>query len=254
MKRLLAVFALLAGSAWAQGPNFVPPTYLLASTTNGSTINWVPAGGSGQGPSFVPPVVLAACVINPAVAVTVSNIGYCQFPSASSTNAWTAEQTFSSAGAASSPSVNITGAPYAGTSANSFGSLNIAWGTTPATSALNPNGTALTMQAPTGYTGDFVSGLSGGGYKFKIDQYGDFITAASILATGYVSAAYYNAATLYSASGTALPTCNSILQGTTGVVQDATSPTYMGAYASGGHVTAAVICSYNGSTYSWLTH
>ena len=38
------------------------------------------------------------------------------------------------------------------------------------------------------------------------------------------------------------------------VVSDATSPTYMGAYASGGGITGAVICSYNGTTYSWLTH
>ena len=62
------------------------------------------------------------------------------------------------------------------------------------------------------------------------------------------------AGTLYSASGTALPSCASSIQGEQAVVKDATSPTYMGAYTSGGGVTAAVICSYNGTTYSWLTH
>jgi hypothetical protein len=59
---------------------------------------------------------------------------------------------------------------------------------------------------------------------------------------------------LYSAAGTALPTCASGIKGQLAVVSDATSPTYMGAYASGGGITAAVICSYNGTTYSWLTH
>ena len=59
---------------------------------------------------------------------------------------------------------------------------------------------------------------------------------------------------LYSAAGTALPTCASGLKGQLAVVSDATSPTYMGAYSSGGGITAQVICSYNGTTYSWLTH
>jgi hypothetical protein len=59
---------------------------------------------------------------------------------------------------------------------------------------------------------------------------------------------------LYSAAGTALPSCASGINGEHAVVSDATTPTYMGAYASGGGITAAVICSYNGSAYSWLTH
>ena len=60
--------------------------------------------------------------------------------------------------------------------------------------------------------------------------------------------------TIYSAAGTALPACASGIKGERAVVSDATSPTYMGAYASGGSITAEVICSYNGSSYSWLTH
>lgn len=60
--------------------------------------------------------------------------------------------------------------------------------------------------------------------------------------------------TLYSAAGTALPACGSTIKGEQAVVSDATTPTYMGTYTSGGLITAAVICSYNGTTYSWLTH
>lgn len=59
---------------------------------------------------------------------------------------------------------------------------------------------------------------------------------------------------LYSAAATALPTCAVAMKGTTAVVSDATSPTFMGTYSSGGTITAAVICSFNGTTYSWLTH
>jgi hypothetical protein len=59
---------------------------------------------------------------------------------------------------------------------------------------------------------------------------------------------------LYSAAGTALPTCASGIQGDDATVKDATSPTYMGAYTSGGPITAKVICSYDGSSYAWKTH
>lgn len=60
--------------------------------------------------------------------------------------------------------------------------------------------------------------------------------------------------TLYSAAGTALPTCAIGIKGELAVVSDATTPTYMGAYTSGGAITASVICSFNGTTFSWLTH
>jgi hypothetical protein len=59
---------------------------------------------------------------------------------------------------------------------------------------------------------------------------------------------------LYSAAGTPLPSCAVGIQGANSVVSDATAPTYMGAYTSGGGITAAVICSYDGTSYSWLTH
>jgi hypothetical protein len=60
--------------------------------------------------------------------------------------------------------------------------------------------------------------------------------------------------TFYSAAGTAVPGCNLGNKGLDLTVTDATSPTYMGAYTSGGAITAKAICSYNGSSYAWLTH
>ena len=59
---------------------------------------------------------------------------------------------------------------------------------------------------------------------------------------------------LYSAAGTPLPTCTSALNDIPAHVSDATSPTYMGTYTSGGHITASVLCSYNGTTYNWVTN
>lgn len=66
--------------------------------------------------------------------------------------------------------------------------------------------------------------------------------------------AKFNPGILYSAAGTTLPSCASGIQGEQAVVSDATSPTYMGAYTSGGTITTAVICSYDGTTYTWKTH
>lgn len=54
---------------------------------------------------------------------------------------------------------------------------------------------------------------------------------------------------LYSAAGTALPTCNTASKGTSLYVSDATSPTFQGTYASGGAVATAVLC--NGT--NWVT-
>lgn len=55
---------------------------------------------------------------------------------------------------------------------------------------------------------------------------------------------------LFSAAGTALPTCVAGLKGTEATVSDATTPTYGGAYTSGGGVTAKVICDGAGG---WST-
>jgi hypothetical protein len=57
--------------------------------------------------------------------------------------------------------------------------------------------------------------------------------------------------TQYSAAGTALPACNSSqpIPSMEATVSDATSLT--GTYASGGAYMSRVICTYNGSTYSW---
>lgn len=55
---------------------------------------------------------------------------------------------------------------------------------------------------------------------------------------------------IYSAAGTALASCVSGLKGAMAVVSDATAPTYLATYASGGAVTATVLC--NGT--NWVTN
>lgn len=95
------------------------------------------------------------------------------------------------------------------------------------------------------YTSVCGSSYQGGGFTMN----GQNVNGVNQLSAGTIYAG-----TLYTAAGTALPACNSGNRGLSAVVGDATLPTYMGAYTSGGAIIAAVICSYNGTTYSWLTH
>lgn len=67
---------------------------------------------------------------------------------------------------------------------------------------------------------------------------------------GIVKTAAVLPGVLYSAAGTALPTCAAGIKGQSAVVSDATTPTYLGTYTSGGAVAAAVLC--NGT--NWVTH
>lgn len=55
---------------------------------------------------------------------------------------------------------------------------------------------------------------------------------------------------VFSAAGTPVPTCAAGLKGAEGTVSDATAPTYLGTYTSGGAVVAPVTC--NGTT--WVTY
>jgi hypothetical protein len=106
----------------------------------------------------------------------------------------------------------------------------------------------------------FFAGTSGGAASefnsSQVDLHNSsgIQTVALTGATGQVLGNWFKPGTVYTAAGTALPTCNSTSNGTLAVVGDATSPTYMGAYTSGGQITAAAICSFNGTSYSWLTH
>jgi hypothetical protein len=55
--------------------------------------------------------------------------------------------------------------------------------------------------------------------------------------------------TIYSAGGTPLPAATAALKGARAVVSDATTPTFLGAYVSGGAVVAPVLCIGTG----WVT-
>lgn len=75
------------------------------------------------------------------------------------------------------------------------------------------------------------------------------VSSASLLGTVPVIAPYLQSNTIYSAAGTPLPTCNGGLEGSRAAVSDATLPTFLTAYTSGGAVHASVYCDGT----SWKT-
>jgi hypothetical protein len=103
--------------------------------------------------------------------------------------------------------------------------------------------------------GNDISGVAAGGstnpYSIVSGSYGVSIIGDYGNGTG----SGLIPGTVYAAAGPALPTCGPLYVGKPDIsVSDATSPTYMGTYTGGGTITTAVICSYNGSAYAWLTH
>ena len=76
------------------------------------------------------------------------------------------------------------------------------------------------------------------------------VTLGRTTDTVYIASGLIATNVIYSAAGTPLPTCNSGAKGIKAVVSDATTPTYLGAYSSGGAVVAPVVCNGSG----WVTY
>jgi hypothetical protein len=83
---------------------------------------------------------------------------------------------------------------------------------------------------------------------------GSYTGVAGFAVSGGTGPSLYTPLRPANAATNPLPSpCNSSLVNTQAVVNDAsTTPTFYGAYTGGGSQTAPVICSYNGSSYSWV--
>ncbi len=120
-------------------------------------------------------------------------------------------------------------------------------------SALTDDGTTLAYKgvpistgAGAGVTG---SGTTGSVPKFTAasvignSAIDDGVTTVGVVtSTKPVAAPYLQAKTIYSAAGTPLPAASVALKGARATVSDATTPTFLATYASGGAVIAPVFC------------
>ena len=98
-----------------------------------------------------------------------------------------------------------------------------------------------------------VVGLGGvtfaqGPWTAQIELFYQYLLSTPQTFTGNIVAPQVQTSTIYSAAGTPLPTCNGAAEGMRASVSDATAPTFLAAYVSGGAVHAPVYC--NGT--AWL--
>ncbi len=119
----------------------------------------------------------------------------------------------------------------------------------------NNNGILLTNTAALMFTSAGAAALTTGDVTLDRDAAG--VLGIQSGAQGTTAANYRDLklrleyrGLIYSAAGTALPTCNGGANTAEAVVSDATSPTFLGTYSSGGAVVAPVIC--NGT--NWVTY
>jgi hypothetical protein len=98
--------------------------------------------------------------------------------------------TFSAAGAASTPGMTISGAPYTGGSATTnFPQLYVNSGAAPTT--FNANGEMVGVNAPSGFTGYLFDGrLNGGASIFSVNSSGAISASGTITGIGVVSTQY----------------------------------------------------------------
>ena len=162
----------------------------------------------------------------PSVSAAIAALGVAQ--------TFSAANIFTANGAASTPGLTVSGAPYTGgTATTNFPQFYINSGA--AVSTFSTAGTMFGVNAPSGFTGHLLNFfVNGNSTRFRVDYAGDLFASGTGTFSSTVTAPALLPGTLYSAAGTPLPTCASGIKGQMAVVSDATSPTYMGAYASGG--------------------
>ena len=149
---------------------------------------------------------------------------------------------------------NNSAVGYNALSGNTTGSANTGVGNSVGNT--NTSGTYMTFL---GYAADTtIDGLTNStavGSNAKVSASNQIVlgnaSVTSVTTSGQIGAPSFLPNILYSAAGTPLPTCNAAAKGTLAVVKDATVPTYLGAYVSGGAVVAPVVCN---AASAWVTY
>jgi len=151
--------------------------------------------------------------------------------------------TFSSAGAASTPGLTVTGAAFTGgTSTTNFPQLYVNAGTGPTT--FSANGTQIGINTANAFTGNLIDGhVNGGASVWSVNYQGNEILAGTLSVTGHVT---LEAVTSTGATGTgnlafsASPTFTGTLTAATvaattlsGAVNFSGTPTFANAIALG---------------------
>jgi len=138
----------------------------------------------------------------------------------------------SAAGTASTPTLDITGAPYAGTNANSFGTLDLTSGSAASIVTLNTAGTYFTIRQPTGGTSDLINFFTGTSSLFKVSSAG-LLTVSGGVSSGNTGT--FNILSASSASSSAI-----LASAGGGIYLQSTTAATSGACTPGGSIEKAM--------------
>jgi hypothetical protein len=146
--------------------------------------------------------------------------------------------TFSAAGAASTPGVTVSGAPYTGgSSTTTFPQFYLNAGA--AVSTFSTSGTMFGVNAPSGFGGHLLNlFVNGSSTKFRVDASGDLFVAGTTTLASNVGLSSTNAPTMAAgaAAGTS-PTCTSVTGNNNSMVLSCTTGTSTTASATLGTIT-----------------
>jgi hypothetical protein len=190
----LIVFLLWAPAALAQNPGI----NVQGAVVPNNCVKWVNralVADAGFGCSGAPGSAITALTgdvtaVGPgSVAATLATVQ----PGA---HTWQAQQTFSAAGAASTPAVQVTGAPFTGgTGTTTTPQLLLQQIGTTGVSTWSTNGTMFGVNAPNGFTGNLIDlHVGGAGTAFFVSNAGNVNAAGTLQglnmaagATGFVN-------------------------------------------------------------------
>jgi hypothetical protein len=151
---------------------------------------------------------------------------------------FTAAQTFSAAGAASTPGLTISGAPFTGGSATTtFPQFYLNAGV--AVTTFSTSGTMFGINAPSGFAGHLLNLFTNGSStKFRVDASGDLFVAGTSTLAANVGLSNTNAPTMAAgaAAGTS-PTCTTVTGNNNSMVLSCTTGTSTTASATLATVT-----------------
>jgi hypothetical protein len=210
--------------------------------------------GSGTVPAAQMPALTGDCTTSAgAVATTCTKTNGSAFGTAATQNTGTSgatiplnngantesgAHTFSAAGAASTPGVSITGAPYTGgTATTDFPQFYVNSGA--AVTTFSTSGTMFGVNAPSGFGGHLLNlFVNGSSTKFRVDASGDLFVAGTTTLSSNVGLSSTNAPTMVAgaAAGTS-PTCTSVTGNNNSMVLSCTTGTSTTASATLATVT-----------------
>ena len=221
---------------WSAVQTFVAPVLGAFTATSGAFGTSPPSLTPGTGGAFA-----VTEGTQPSVGFGVGNdvewfdsTGHCQHSNwnnvdvgcdatLASTQTFTKANTFSFAGAASTPGVTVSGAPFTGGSTTTnFPQFYVNAGAGPTT--FSANGTEIGANSPSGFTGNFIDfHLNGGSSLFNVDSTGA-VGAKFISSAGFIKGATIQSQT--NCSSTASPAvCGSAPAGSVLIPTGTTSST-----------------------------